>query len=257
MKQNILFSFVGGDERMRWAETELREAGFEITPFPLCTHVVLPLPAFRDGRINAGPALSDFLPRLSPGTTVLGGILEPHRIALEAAGCFPIDYYLHQPLIAANARLTAEAAIHFAADRLPVTLEHSPVLVCGWGRIGQLLAHKLRALGASVTVSARDPRDLGMIEALGFIPCVTGAWRDLSLYNIIYNTVPAPVFLSHHLKTAKRECLFIDLASTPGFAPTEDRIILPAPGLPGIYAPETAGRLIGKTVLELCHLERR
>ncbi len=257
MKQTIRFSFLGGDQRMQWAQTELQEAGLDVVPPSLCTHLILPLPAFRDGKINGGPPLSEILPELSRNTVVLGGILQSHREELLAADCIPVDYYSHQPLIAANARLTAEAAIHLAAQHLPITLEHSSVLIAGWGRIGQLLAHKLKALGAFVTVSARNPKDLGMIRALGFTPSVTGQWEELSSYNIVYNTVPAPVFLPEQLESARDSCLFIDLASTPGFPAVSGRTVLLAPGLPGIYAPETAGRLIGKTILELCHPERR
>ncbi len=257
MNKTLGFSFVGGDRRMQWAKAALLEAGQQIVPLSHCTHLILPLPAFRGGTVNGGPPLSQILPELPRGTTVMGGLLEPHREELLAAGLIPVDYYLHEPLIAENARLTAEAAIFLAAGQLSVTLENSSVLIAGWGRIGQLLAWKLKALGASVTVSARSPKDLGMIRALGFTPMVTGQWEDLSLYNIVYNTIPAPVFLPRHMETAGEDCLFIELASRPGFPEGGSRSIENAPGLPGIYAPETAGRLIGRTILELCHPERR
>ncbi len=243
---------------MYWAQKEVQAAGFETTPFPNAdhTHVILPLPAFRGDQINGGPELFQFLPHMHKGITVLGGILESHRIELQSTGATLVDYYFYEPLIAANARLTAEAAVHLAAARLPITIENAKVLVCGWGRIGQLLAHKLRAWRADVTVSARNPKDLAMIEALGFTAIPTGSWQDLSLYYIIYNTVPAQVFLPRHLESTAEGCLLIDLASTPGFAPCPGRTIITAPGLPGAYAPETAGRLIGRAILTLCHLER-
>ena len=45
------------------------------------------------------------------------------------------------------------------------------------------------------------------------------------------------------------QCLLIELAA--GMEPIQERPYIRAAGLPGTYAPESAGVLIGKTILKL------
>ena len=138
------------------------------------THFVLPLPAFTsDGAISGGPPFAALEARLHPGITVLGGKLESRQNLLEHTGATVLDYFHDEFLTAANAAITAEGALLLAMEQLPVTLADTPVLVIGWGRIGQLLSRKLQALGAHVTASARRSRDLGMIQALGLQTATT------------------------------------------------------------------------------------
>lgn len=257
-----IFCFLGGDSRMRWAETQLREAGASVAAFPCdqMTHLVLPLPAFeQNGQISQGPALEEVLPQLRSGITILGGKLGPQEQVLAGTGAAVIDYFQDEDLTAANAAVTAEGAIQLSMDRLPVTLDGTPVLVIGWGRIGQLLSCRLRALGAQVTVSARKPRDRALIAALGYFPEETGCYqRDLEQYRVIFNTVPAPVFSAAQAACTRRDCLLIELASSPGGISSDcPRPVLIAGGLPGKTAPETAGRLIGKTILRLASGQER
>ena len=57
----------------------------------------------------------------------------------------------------------------------------SRVLVIGYGRVGRLLAHRLKGLGARVTVSARSFRDLAWIEAYGYCAEHTGSAGGLAV----------------------------------------------------------------------------
>lgn len=253
MEQEVLFSFIGGDQRMSFAQQLLEESGYRIVPWndPGCTHYILPLPAFHGDTIRSGPALAAFLSILHPGSVVLGGKLDAYLPELQSTGAKVTDYYLHEPLIAANARLTAEGAVTLAAEKLPIALNGAPVLVCGWGRIGQHLARILGSLGARVSVSARKPTDLAMIQSLGYHPITTGHWQQLSVYRAVFNTIPAPIFTSDDILLTRPDCCRVELASASGFSACPQRPVIMAPGLPGAYAPETAGRLIGKTILTL------
>ena len=89
---------------------------------------------------------------------------------------------------------TAEGAIKLAIENTDCTLWKSRVLVIGNGRVGKILAERLKALGAYVTVSARKPADFGLLSALGFDYINT---EHLNLkpidYNIVFNTVDAKV----------------------------------------------------------------
>ena len=259
--QNAYFSFLGGDGRTPWVRACLEKAGCQVVEIsnPKLTHMILPLPAFAaNGSITGGEPLAELVARLHPGITLLGGKLEPWRDRLESTGAVVLDYFQDELLTAANAAVTAEGAVLLAMEQLPVTLAGTPVLVTGWGRIGQLLSRKLQALGAQVTVSARRSRDLGMIRAMGFRAAVTGQWEDLSSYRVIFNTFPAPVLSQRDLESTRSDCLLLELASAPGgIEAGGSRSLIQASGLPGKTAPETAGRLIGETILRLAKCQER
>ncbi|MDO4270689.1 MAG: NAD(P)-dependent oxidoreductase [Eubacteriales bacterium] len=141
------------------------------------------------------------------------------------------------------------------------TLQGAACLVIGYGRIGALLAHKLRALDAHVTVSARSPRDFARIEAEGMPTLDTRQLSGrLAPFDLIFNTVPAPVLGAPELAGLTPPCLVIDLASLPGGvapdakAPPDCRV-LHALSLPGRVAPLSAARAIHDTVLTILQEE--
>ena len=75
------------------------------------------------------------------------------------------------------------------------------------------------------------------------------------MYDVIFNTVPARLFDKEIIDELPPDVLLIDLASVPGgvdFAAAKDRGIkaIWALSLPGKYAPESAGKIIGETLLE-------
>lgn len=141
-------------------------------------------------------------------------------------------------------------------ERIPITIHGSRCLVIGFGRIGKLLSLRLRALGARVTVSARKPEDAALIRALDMQSEVTGPFaRGLDCYDLIVNTVPAPVLGQTELSRIRPDCLILDLASKPGgvdqgAAENLGRQVIHALSLPGRVAPATAGYLIRDTILD-------
>ncbi len=141
------------------------------------------------------------------------------------------------------------------------TLQGSHCLVTGYGRIGALLAGKLYALGAKVTASARSPKDFARIEAAGMKPLDTRKLTGkLKGFDLIFNTVPAPVFGPAELSEITSACLIIDLASLPGgvsgdASPCSGCRVLHALSLPGKVAPLTAAKAIYETVLTILQEE--
>lgn len=252
----LCFAFVGGDRRMEYAQELLGARGYPIAELadPKVTHLVLPWPALESpGRVLRGPTVNEVL-LYTGGKTVLAGGLGVSGEYLFHKAAKILDYAADEVLLAGNAEITAEGALALAMERLPISLARCPVLVVGWGRIGQLLARKLAALGARVTVSARKTRDLGLIEALGFRSEETPLYRHgLSGYRAIFNTVPAQVFSPEQAAKIPDRCLYIELASKPGLDPkalSPEQYIL-GRALPGKCAPETAGILLGKAILRL------
>ena len=220
----------------------LRESGFQLTETPSqeIQGVFLDIPSFRSSVFTP----TELLHLLPNGAAVIGGGLS----SLIGQGHPLLDLLEDADFTAQNADITARCAIRLASDQLDVTFRSLPVLILGWGRIGKVLARLLRALDAQVWVYARKEADRAMLQALGYHTVNTLPENaDLSRFRVIFNTVPAPM-LSAAKTDQLPDCLLLDLASVSGLAGNR---VVPARGLPGLLAPESAGVLIGKTVIRL------
>lgn len=272
MNQAHQFAVFGGDHRQTWVARGLRQKNYDVNTYAVPelvdTHatpeaavwdadcVVLPMPAFSGGFVSGCKLPSaQLLACLRPGMMIFGGRFDHMTEPLRDASVQMIDYSSVEQLAALNAVPTAEGAIQLAMEHLPVTVSGSSCLVIGFGRIGKLLALKLHALNASVTVSARREKDLWLARMLGLEADQTGQYQmPLSRYDVIFNTVPAPVLDSGQLAQTREDCLLIELASLPGGIDPEQckslgRNLLTARGLPGKVAPATSGLLIRDTIL--------
>lgn len=160
----------------------------------------------------------------------------------------------YQYAYTANDLPTCEGAIQLAMEQTDFTLQGARCLVIGCGRIGALLARKLHALDAQVVVSARSPRDFARIEAAGMGALDTRRLAGhLNGFDLVFNTVPAPVLGASELAGLKEDCVVIDLASLPGGISPDAKLpaacrVLHALSLPGRVAPLSAARAIHDTV---------
>ena len=245
--ENMLMYPLGSTPACRWAAKQLAQAGIAMVdhPSPEVTHLLLDVPSFAaDGKLRSGGELKPLLRMLPDTITVIGG-----NLAHPELKDYPVlDLLKDSIYVANNAAITADCALRVAAPKLQTTFAETPALIIGWGRIGKCLGKLLQAMGAKVTVAARKESDRAMLKALGYgaldIPEVPQA---LGQFDVIYNTVPQKM-LTEDLLSPYPKCLKIDLASQPGLE-GEDVVI--ARGLPGLYAPESSGRLIAKTILRL------
>ena len=273
------FAVIGGDARQRCLLRQLRGLGFPASAYRVpdtedsapelsgCVRgadiLILPMPALAGAEAvraaGGGVPLADILDAAAPDALVCGGMLGPAEELLLTRGISFFDYAKDETLLLQNAELTAEAAVPLLLERLPNPLAGSRILVCGFGRIGKLLARKLRALGADVTVSARKPRDLELAHILGYRRVRTGSFADtLAQYDGIVNTVPAPVIGPAQLQFVRRDCALLELASLPGGFCAEAQALpgyCAARGLPGKYAPETAAAIIRRAIFHNLDLE--
>ena len=241
----------------------VKEEG-ELSGAALADCVVLPLPvAAPGGRLNAPLAaepltLEGVFAALRPGQVICAGRVDDITDALARdRGLVLHDYFAREELAVANAVPTAEGAIQIALEEMPVTLHNCRALVIGYGRLGRALAPRLAGLGARVSVAARKYAHLAWAEGFGFGTEHTGELKGwLCGYDLIVNTVPAPVLGEEELKELKPECVVIDLASLPGgvdFAAAQALGVkaIQALSLPGRVAPATAAAYLRSTI---CHI---
>ncbi len=253
------FTLFGEDDRLRALHAIFRADGHAARFFGeedageaggICI-AVLPMPA-PDAPLEA---LADF-------DLCVGGRIS-RRLAerAETAGISLFDYAAREDFAQSNAYTTAEAAICVAMEHMDRVLKGLDALVIGCGRIGRRLAALSRAVGMDVTVTARKESDFAWIEAAGFACMDTRAMDGLSAFDLIFNTVPAPILGEAQLAETREDCLLIDLASDPGgmdpdCAKRLSRCVVRALALPGRYAPRTAAGSAAQSIYAIISEEK-
>lgn len=282
--KNMEFAVIGGDMRQVKLAELLSKDGHNVSVFALdraepegvnvrgsikkavekSRCVVLPLPArSNDGALNAPLSegtysTEDVFSVLKPEQLVAAGRIDKGTYALaESYGLKLVDYYEREELVIANAVATAEGAVQIAMEETPITLLNSRCLVIGHGRIGKILAHRLKGMGAEVTVSARKYADMAWIDAYGYKSLHTERLRGhLGGFDIILNTAPVRVLDQKCLEEVDKDCLIIDLSSKPGgmdfvAAGNLGLEAVWALSLPGEVAPVTSGKTIKNTIYNI------
>jgi len=223
--------------------------------------VVFPLPVSSGDDLLHAPltpeqhTLAHIFAHLSPRQFLCGGRIAPAVQSLALAhGLSLHDYYAREELAVANAVPTAEGAIQLAMEHLPITIHGARVLVTGFGRVGRITAQRFSALGAKVSVAARRPDQLAWAQAMGLD---SFPLRDLTSrlhqFDVVINTVPAPILGARELAVMPETCPILELASRPGgvdetAAAALGRTVIRAPALPGRVAPVTAAAAIKQTL---------
>ena len=218
--------------------------------------VVFPISGVNAGGIvgsNAGVEIKigpEFFAQLPVSSVVATGSLpRPLQEAAAAHGIKVLEYAERDEIAIPNAIPTAEGAIQLAMEHTPFTIDGSTCLVLGYGRVARALTKRLVALGARVTVVARNPRQLEEAAAAGASRrALFLLGEEIRKAEIVFNTIPAPVLTAGILEEAPSRLLIIDLASEPwgthlDAAERKGIKPFPAQGLPGKVAPETAGNL--------------
>ena len=270
-------ALLGGDERSVRLCRLLRADGHKVRPCALehrledsltdpreaisgAAAVILPLPCERSGLLNT--PLSDLrlpiqqlLPMIPMGTPVYAGKAEQIAPLCQRLGLPLRDYFAREELNIRNAALTAEGAVALLLEESQHALSGSRVLITGFGRIGRLLAPKLRALGADVSVLARSAADLAWARALDCRALDMKRPQALSRFDMVVNTIPATIFKTAELLSFG-DALLLELASPPyGFDGEAARMLgkrlIFAPGLPAATAPQAAAEAVRDTIYQL------
>ena len=149
-----------------------------------------------------------------------------------------------------NAIATAEGTIMEAIASSKANLHGSKCLVIGYGRCAKVLAQKLKALDAQVTIAARSREALSFASSFGhhILPLIN-LKSILPSCDYIFNTVPALILDRNSLDLVDPEVTIIDISSAPGGVDfnyaTElklnARLCL---GLPGKVAPKASANIL-------------
>ncbi|WP_409340924.1 dipicolinate synthase subunit DpsA [Paenibacillus sp. MBLB4367] len=161
-----------------------------------------------------------------------------------------------------NSIPTAEGAIMMAIQNTDFTIHGSNSMVLGMGRTGVTMARTLQGLGSHVKVGVRKPEHYARAWEMGFEPFyIKDLFDKVVGIDLLFNTIPTMIITAQIIANIPHRALIIDLASKPGgtdfrFAEKRGIKAMLAPGLPGIVAPKTAGRIIAQTLSQLMEEER-
>lgn len=285
MKQDRTFWVVGGDLRQAHLAQLLTRDGHTVCTYaldqsPLTTSraqmrpsltgidradcVILPLPVCSSPGMLSTPLsgqdhpIAPILDFLTPRQMICGGRFDTDTLhALSRHGLQACDYFDREELIISNAVPTAEGAVQIAMEELPITIHNAHVLITGYGRVGRASAQRFAALGAQVTVAARSWEQLAWADACGMTgKHISYLPHILSSYDLVINTIPAPILSRDALCVLRPDTLIIDLASKPGGVDMDaaaqlGRRVIWALSLPGKVAPITAGACIRDTIYNI------
>ncbi|MVO99104.1 dipicolinate synthase subunit DpsA [Paenibacillus lutrae] len=156
-----------------------------------------------------------------------------------------------------NSIPTAEGALMIAIQNTDITIHGSQSMVLGFGRTGFTMARSLQGLGAKVKVGVRKPEHFARALEMGFTPFYTrDLYQEVGNIDLLFNTIPTMIVTAQIITNIPHRAVIIDLASKPGgtdfrFAEKRGIKAMLAPGLPGIVAPKTAGRILANTLSQL------
>ncbi|MGN0371769.1 MAG: dipicolinate synthase subunit DpsA [Enterocloster sp.] len=296
------FFLPGGDSRQQYLGAMLAGKGYKVIRFlnggyrymtkqgegaddslPLpeamaASHCILgPVPFTRDGRLlfSAVPEeqleTEALLGYLTERHIFFGGNLPPQardRCIRLGIPCY--DFMKMEEVALKNTIATAEGALAEAIRLSPINLHGSRCLVLGYGRCGQTLSDKLKALDASVTTADHKKEQLALASSRGIEPLLFQAGISVALpesgpafgsgiphwelYDCIFNTIPAPALDRTAVFRMKKDAVIIDLASAPGGTDFDAcraagiRAQL-CTGLPGLFSPKTSAEILCQAVL--------
>lgn len=280
MQKNKNFGIIGGDLRQIYLAKKLISSGYKVY---LCgfeklqesnmqipqtcsleqlisnsTYIILPVPLSRDRiKLNAPfssqiISLDNVFEKIDNNKVVFGDT--PKNFKNKNIKTY--SYSSREDFMILNAVPTAEGAIMIANKETGKTLFKKRCLITGFGRIGKVLAKRLKSFESDVTISARKTYDLAWIKSLGYTPTNIKNSTENIEYDVIFNTVPSLIFDESTLKKCNKNCTIIDLASSPGgvdaaAAKNLGIKFIHALGIPGKYFPGSAAEIIFKTIFQI------
>ncbi|MDE0679152.1 MAG: dipicolinate synthase subunit DpsA [Gammaproteobacteria bacterium] len=242
--ESLKIAVLGGDEREQEIARLAAAAGASVTAFGFpwpeggvagvhlassardclqgAEFCLMPIPGIAaDGSIFAEEKIiprEDLLSAMAEGAhIILGKADEGLKDAAGRLGIGIHEYEHDQELMLLRAPAIVEAAIRIIIENTVITIHNSSVCVVGQGNIGSVLTRSLIALGARVTVAARNPAQRAMAYAAGAegLPLERLA-KAAPGFDMILSTVPAPIVTQTIIDALPATALVMDLSAPPG-----------------------------------------
>ena len=201
---------------------------------------------------------SELLSKTPPHCTIYSGISNAYLDSIaKKVNRKVVKLFERDDVAIYNSIPTVEGTIMMAIQHTDFTIHGSRVMVLGLGRTGMSVARSFHVLGAKVKVGARKSEHIARITEMGMEPFFLDNLEEVVKdVDICINTIPVNILTAKVLAKMPTHTLIIDLASKPGgtdFRYAEKRGIkaLLAPGLPGIVAPKTAGKILANVLSQL------
>ena len=277
LKSGLNVCFIGGDKRQKYAAEELNKyamvsatgdcfigcKGVSYFESPIkamhgANVFILPLPAGKSETILDFAKLTQHAEK--GGAIILGGMFSTYmKDMMDAHGVVYFDYFDDECFTIKNAYLTAEGALSIAMNTLETDIKSTRFAIFGYGRIGTALGELLSACKAEATVYARRDETLTTAAERGLISRYISSDDRLN-YDVIFNTIPSRVITNEQILGLGENTLLIELASAPGgfdseIAEQSGVKVIRAGGLPGQYAPKSAGNAVADTLIKILKRE--
>lgn len=265
---------IGGDRRTAYMVPFFREKGYRVIGYELCCPeekieadgcadslkqalesaeiIVCGIPIEKKGIVN----LRELSRHIRKRYMVFGGVIpESFRQECEERGISCYDFMKDEGIAIFNAVATAEGVLLEALLHKETNIHGSKSLVLGYGRCGKVLAQKLKALSAEVTVCGENASELALAEAMGMktLP-LRSLEEELLGFEYIYNTIPALILDAVKMRRVNKDALIIDIASGKGGVNYKEakRMKVKAMhclGLPGKYAGKVSAQRLADYVM--------
>ena len=277
LKSDLTVCFIGGDKRQKYAAEKLSEyykikaAGecFVGTAKINCSEspvkamygariIVLPLPAVKCEKVLGFSDIIEYAQKNQ--AVILGGMFSQYMLdTMEALGVRSFDYYRDECFTVRNAYITAEGALAIAMQELESDLRETDFAVLGYGRIGSALGDMIKANRGEATVYVRRDSALALAKERGLRAEFLEKLGERP-HDVIFNTVPSRIISNEQILGFDTETLLIELASAPGgfdfeIAEQYGLKCINAQGLPGKYAPRSAGVAIAEALIKIIDKE--
>ncbi|MFD1848454.1 dipicolinate synthase subunit DpsA [Oceanobacillus bengalensis] len=257
--------FVAGYEHMTFEHPNITHCVLTEVNFSKIDAILLPVPGTDiNGEVEATYSneiiklTKDMLEKTPEHCVIYTGITNTYLDNLGAkTNRTVLPLFKRDDIAIYNSMPTAEATLQLAIEETDVTIHGSNVMIVGFGRIGITLARYFSAIGANVTITARNPAHFARAQEMGLNAIPTGRIEEAIIdMDICINTVPFLIINSDVIANMGTSSLIIDLASKPGgtdfdYASKQGIKAIHALGLPGKTAPKTAGNIIGEVLVTL------
>ena len=137
--------------------------------------------------------------------------------AAEALEVAVHEYEGDHELMLLRAPAIVEAALKVIIENTAITIHGARICVVGQGNIGAVLTRTLIALGAKVTVAARNPVQRAAAFTLGATPLTLEALPEAAgSFDVLLSTAPARVVTAALIDRLPADALVVDLTAPPG-----------------------------------------